>query len=312
MEVCLCSLKNQVFQDFEIIVVDNGSSDGSAGFIKKEYPEIVVECFKENRGFVRAVNRGIEMSEGEYIFLLNNDTELDKNCLFAADKFLEKNKDVAICATKMLYFDNHSVINDVGDNFSVYGIASQRDKGEVDKGQYNKQEEIFGACAGAAFYRREVFRKIGLFDEDFFAYLEDVDIAFRAQLAGFKCVFLPEAIVYHVDGGTSRKINNFSRFYTLRNSLYVIVKNMPMILLFKFFPYILLGQIRNFFMGIKHRCLGLIFCVYFDFLKNFLNLLRKRKDIQKNKIVSNKYLINIISRQYPFSVVKSIKEMLNK
>lgn len=244
--------------------------------------------------------------------MLNNDTELDKNCLSVANKFLDENKDVAICATKMLYFDNRSVINDVGDIFSVYGIASQRGKGELDGGQYNKQEEVFGACAGAAFYRQEVFKKIGLFDEDFFAYLEDVDISFRAQLAGFKCVFLPEAIVYHVDGGTSKKINNLSRFYTLRNALYVITKNIPLALIFKFFPYILLGQIRNFFMGAKHGCLRLVFGVYLEFFKNMFKFLKKRKKIQKNKVVSNKYLTGIISRQYPFSVVKSIKEMLNK
>lgn len=312
LAVCLGSLRSQSFKDIEVIIVDNGSTDGSIEFIKDNYPETIIEQFSNNKGFSAAVNKGIKKSKGDYIFLLNNDTEVDKNCLLVLNNILDKDKEIGFCAVKMLYFNNRSIINDAGDIFSIYGIAHQRGKSERDKGQYNKRELIFGACAGAAIYRRELFDKIGLFDEDFFAYLEDVDFSFRAQLLGFKCLYVPEAVVYHIDGGTSKKINNFSRFLTLRNSIYIIIKNFPLSPLIKFSPFLLASQVRNIFVGIKHKCFRLIIKVYLDFFKNLPVLLKKRKKIQKGKKIADKYLTSIMSKQYPFSIKKSFLEMIKR
>lgn len=302
---CLESLKKQTFQDFETIIIDNGSSDGSVEYIKNYYPEVIIEQFSENKGFSIAINKGIELSNGNYIFLLNNDTEVEKRCLQVLNRILDKRKDIGFCATKMLYFYDRNKINDCGDVFSIYGIAHQGGKGENNGWKYNKEELVFGACAGAAIYQKEVFNKIGTLDDIFFAYLEDIDLSFRAQLFGFKCLYIPEAIVYHIDGGTSKKIDNFSRFLTLRNSLYVITKNLPFLLIVILLPFLIIGQLRNIFMGIKHKCLKLIFFVYKDFFKNFQSLLKKRKYIQNNKKVGTFYILKILSKKYPFSILKS-------
>ena len=233
---CLKSIEKQSEGLYEIIVVDNGSSDDSqnicAGFDDLKFVEL-----KSNLGFSAAVNRGIKESSGEIIFLLNNDTELDINCLLNIKTFFDKYDKVDIMATKMLYFDARNIINDTSDIFSIYGLAHQRGKGEVDINQYGACERVFGACAGAAAYRKKVFVEVGLFDEDFFAYLEDIDFSFRANLLNKECWYNPAAVVYHVDGGTSKKMGAFSFFLNHRNAAFVILKNIPSLLLFKILPF---------------------------------------------------------------------------
>lgn len=311
LEVCLASLSRQSFTDFELVVVDNGSTDDSLALVNSRFPEANIYKFKENKGFSCAVNQGLKMASGEYLFLLNNDTELQVDCLKNINDFLDSRSDVSIVATKMIFFDNRKLLNDVGDVFSVYGIAHQRGKEELDNGQYDKIEAVFGACAGAAVYRRKLFEDIGFFDEDFFAYLEDVDLCFRAQIKGYKCFYLPSAVVYHVDGGTSKKIPNFSRFLTLRNGLYVVFKNFHWSLLFLLSPFLVLSQVRNIFVGIKHRCPFLIFKVYFDFFRNLPVLWKKRLLIQSGRRVSAKYLLGILSKKYPFSIKKSFHDFFS-
>ena len=309
LKVCLPSLLKQSYQNFGIIIVDNGSTDNSVEFIKKNYPQIKIYQFRENRGFCQAINAGINLASGEYIFLLNNDTEVEVNCLSELVKTANKNTAAGFFATKMIYFDRRDIINDTGDIFSIYGLAHQRGKEEIDQGRYDKEEYVFGACAGATLYRKSMLEEIGLLDEDFFAYLEDIDLSFRAQLAGYKCLYVPTAIVYHVDGGTSKKVDDLPRYHTLRNSLFVITKNLPITLIFLYLPFILLGQVRNFFIGLKHHCLKLILKVYLDYFKELPSLIKKRKEIQKDRVVSNFYLNSIISKKYPFSAIKSFKEM---
>ncbi len=305
---CLASLRQQNFQDFELIIVDNGSSDDSITIIKREFPEATIYNFTKNEGFSRAINQGISLSTGEYIFLLNNDTELDINCLKVLNNFLDNNPQAGFGATKMLFFNNHEIINNTGDIFSKYGLASKRGWQEKDNGQYNKPEPIFGACAGGAIYRKILFDEVGKFDEDFFAYLEDIDFSFRAQIRGYKCWYIPQAIVYHVDGGTSLKNKKNVDYLMVRNSLFVIFKNFPTSWLIMFSPFILLNQIKNILSGLKHHYLKLVFRGYGEFIKKLPKLYRKRKGIQKNCYVTKKYLLSIISKKYPFPIKKNIYE----
>ncbi len=165
---CLDSLKHQIFKDFELIIIDNASNDNSLIVVKDKIPETIIYSFEKNEGFAKAVNQGIKMAKGDYIFLLNNDTELETNCLNTLNNFLDQHPNISFCATKMLYFDNRKIIDIAGDILTIYGIAHKRGNGEMDSGQYDKGQSIFGACAGAAFYRRSLFEKIGYFDEDFF------------------------------------------------------------------------------------------------------------------------------------------------
>lgn len=312
LDVCLSSLARQVFSNFEVILVDNGSTDDSLVLAREKLPGIIVFEFSENKGFSCAVNKGISLASGEYIFLLNNDTQLKDDCLGNINNFLDNNPGVSVVAVKMIFFDNRRMINGAGDNFSIYGLAYQRGRGETDQGQYEKVEPVFGACAGAAAYRRQIFSDIGFFDESFFAYLEDVDFSFRAQMNGYKCYYLPSAVVYHLDGGTSKKNYNLSRFLVLRNALYVVFKNFPLPLLLILSPFLFLGQVRNIFIGIKHRCPGLIFRVYLDFFRHCPFLWHSRLLVQRRRSVSVKYLFSILSKKYPFSIKKSFYDFFGR
>lgn len=305
LKTSLNSLKGQTFKDFEIIVVDNGSTDGSIEFLQDNYPEVRIIRFSENRGFSAAVNAGIKEAKGEYIALLNNDAEVDPKWLEELVYALERYPEVGFCASKMVNYFNRSIIDTAGDGFSRYGIAFKRGSGKPDGPEYNKEEYVFGACGGAAIYRREVFDKIGLFDEDFFAYLEDVDLSFRAQLRGFKCLYVPTAIVYHMMGGTSGgKSYSVKRMAgKVANKLFVLIKDMPGTLILKnlffiFFAFIIEG--------------GLLFLSIFispaTFRKEVLRLRLMSKMFQKRKEIQNcvsdashKYIASLLNRGYPLN-----------
>jgi GT2 family glycosyltransferase len=310
LEVALRSLRIQNYTNFEVIVIDNGSNDNSVEFLENYFPEVNIIKLSKNYGFSFAVNRGIKAAKGEYILLLNNDVEIEKNCLQKLTDSAKRNKDIAIFACKMLYFNDRGIINDAGNFFSAYGYAIQRGNSEKDEGQYDVENYIFSACAGAAMYRRELFDKIGFFDEDFFAYLEDVDFGFRSQLAGYKSEFVPNAIVYHVEGGTSKRLNNFAILYNLRNNLFLITKNMPIGLLLLFSPFILIYQIRNMLVAIENRYFKKFIKIYFDYFKHFSALMEKRKIIQKSKKGSNYYIFKILSKKYPFSITRAISKRI--
>lgn len=311
LENCLSSLRQQTYRNYNVIIIDNGSSDGSVEYIRGEYPNInLIEC-KLNRGFAAAVNLGIKKAKGDYVFLLNNDTELENGCLKNLIETVRRT-DASILACKMLYYYNRQLINDAGDIYSIYGYAFQEGNHETSYKKFIKERYVFSACAGAALYKRELFDEIGFFDEDFFAYLEDVDFGFRAQLAGHKCLFVPSAVVYHVEGGTSKKLNNFAIYQNLRNNLFLITKNFPIALLIICFPFIFVYQIRNMLVAIEHKYFKTFLKIYSDYFVNFSNLMKKRKTVQRSKKVSNFYIYKILSKRYPFSIVKSLLKYMIK
>lgn len=231
---CLESLRRQTFHDFETVVVDNGSTDGSADFIHSDYPEVKLIPLDKNKGFAGGVNEGIRCTKGELVFLLNNDVVLDKNCLEELYKASMEFPSISFFATKMLFRNITGFINAVGDSFGVDGYARNIGIGEPDNGQYDRVREVFSACAGAALYRRSLFEEIGLFDEDFFLILEDIDLGFRAQLAGHRCYYIPTALVQHLHSASIVKHSSLQIYQTARNSLYVLAQNMPTILLVKY------------------------------------------------------------------------------
>lgn len=313
LECCLRSLECQTFRSFEVIVVDNGSDDNSVFFLEENFQNIKIIQLSRNFGFSVAVNRGIEAAIGDFIFLLNNDVEVKEDCLERLVDALEKYSHIPVFACKMFYFDVRDIINDAGDFFSAYGFAFQRGNKEKDVGQYDKEDYIFSACAGAALYRRDIFNDVGLFDEDFFAYIEDVDFGFRAQLFGYKSLFIPSAVVYHIDGGTSKRINNFALYFSLRNTLFLITKDFPIILLIIFSPLIILYQIRSFFVfGIRQGYMKLFLKSYFDYFKNLKQLIRKRRIIQRNRRVSSFYIFKVLSKKYPFSLLGTLVRFCRK
>jgi hypothetical protein len=225
LDDCLSSLERQTCQNFEVILVDNGSSDDSIAFARGKFPGVKIVDNGVNLGFAGGTNSGIREAQGEFIFTLNNDTIADPRMLEEIVRPMQSDQHVGVCGSKMLLSDGR--INSTAICISRSGAAWDRGMGEVDNGQYDKREEVFGACAGAALYRRSMLEEIGLFDEDFFLYSEDVDLAFRAQLAGWKCMYVPTAKVVHVHGGTTGPGSEMAVYYLNRNLIWYITKNFP-------------------------------------------------------------------------------------
>lgn len=292
------SLSLQTFRDFKVILVDNGSSDSSVDFTEKYYPDYTVIKLESNYGFSKAVNIGIIHSlkekDTEYIVLLNNDIEISNNFIEMGIKTFEEIKDAGFIAVKMLNFFERDKIDDTGDFIkSKGGSPVVRGRGEKDTGQYDKPEYVFGACAGAAFYRKELFLKEGMFDEDFFAYLEDVDLSFRFQLAGYKCYYNPKIICYHKRGETTKKFSGWETYYSEKNLVSLRLKNYPLEIYLKYSPLFFISRVRRFIKFFLYYPRGVFASAFKGYMKGLSEIpsaLRKRRKIQHNRKVSSEYI----------------------
>ncbi len=217
LRVCLDSLRRQTHPDFEVIVVDNGSTDESVVMVQEAYPEVRLLVLPENCGFVVACNRGAAMARGEVLVMLNNDTEAEPGWLEALCRALEAHPEAGAAASKLLLFDRRDTLHAAGDILGPGFMPANRGVWEVDRGQYDHERWVFGACGGAAAYRRQVWEQLGGFDERLFMYLEDVDLAWRMQRAGWRTLFVPEARVYHHLSATGG--GRLASYYVGRNTV---------------------------------------------------------------------------------------------
>ncbi len=227
MDKCLSHLVKQDYQDFQVIVVDNGSEDESANIplLYRDRLNISVICLGENCGFPKAVNEGIKASDGEYVILLNNDAYAGKHFVSELVRKMDSDERIFSAQALMLQYADRNKVDGAGDYFSAMGWAFARGK-DKDAKNYTSDREIFSSCAGAAIYRRAVFEEIGLFDESFFAYLEDMDVGYRARLKGYINVLAARAKVLHVGSGSSgSRHNSFKVKLSARNSFLVMYKN---------------------------------------------------------------------------------------
>jgi len=279
LDDCLSSLSRQTYRDFEVILVDNGSSDGSAGYVRERYPSVILVGTGKNLGFAGGTNAGICAAQGAFIFTLNNDTITDPHLLEEIIKPMQGDLCVGMCGAKMLLPDGR--IDSTAICLSRSGSAWDRGKGEPDRGQYDTAEEIFGPCAGAALYRRSMLDEIGLFDEDFFLYFEDVDLAFRGRLAGWKCWYVPSARVVHIYGGTAGIRSDIWSYYTNRNFVWYVVKNFPPRTLLLSSPWIIGRNCRAIPYILFHGRALTIIRAKISMIKGIPAMVRKRRDIQR-------------------------------
>lgn len=237
----LSGLECQTVRNFEVILVDNGSSDGSCAFVTSSYPWVHVIELPENFGFCKAVNEGIKASRAPYVLLLNNDIEVTPDFIEEMLAAIRRHKKAFSCAARMIQFHDRDRLDDAGNYYCALGWAYARGKGK-DIHTYEKEEKIFASCAGAAIYRRKIFEKIGYFDEEHFAYLEDMDVGYRARINGYENWYAPKAMVYHVGSGTSgSRYNHFKTRYSSRNNVYLIYKNMPLLQIILNLPFLIVG-----------------------------------------------------------------------
>jgi GT2 family glycosyltransferase len=225
---CLNSLRSQTFRDFEIILVDNGSQDGSPEYVQEHFREVKLVALLKNCGFAGGNNAGIRAASGDYIALLNNDTKVDPAWLTNLLKEAEANPSpVGMWASKIVSYDNPGIIDNVGLLMYPDGLGRGKGRLEVDRGQYDRPGEAFFPSGCAGLYRREMLNEIGLFDEAFFAYADDVDLGLRARLAGWQCVYVPSAKVYHKYSASSSAHSPFKAFLVERNRIWVLLKYYP-------------------------------------------------------------------------------------
>lgn len=243
LDDCLNALRRQTYSNHEVILVDNGSSDGSQAYIRDNFPEVCLLELGENQGFTGACNAGYIEAQGDIICLLNNDTEADENWLAEIVAAFEQYPQAGIVAGKLLLFDQRDRFHAAGDYYRVDGVPGNRGVWELDQGQYNRAEPVFSACGGAAAYRRRMVEEVGFLDNAFFFSCEDVDLAWRAHLAGWLVHYAPTAVVFH-KLKASEGSGATSSFYDGRNFLYVIWKNYPASLLKRYWPAILKAQLR--------------------------------------------------------------------
>jgi GT2 family glycosyltransferase len=225
---CLDSLRKQSLRP-HVIVVDNNSADDSVGLVEKEYPEAELIKHSENKGYAGGVNPGFKRAielKAKYVAAFNNDAVADKDWLKSLVECLDKKPEAGAAACKLLTADGKK-IDSTGDYYTVWGLPYPRGRGETDLDKYDDQTDVFAASGGASLYRVKMLEQIGLLDEDFFAYYEDVDLSFRAQLAGWKVAYVPSAIAYHQISATSRKIKGFAAYQTMKNLQLLWYKNVP-------------------------------------------------------------------------------------
>lgn len=297
---CLDSLMIQSLKP-HIIVVDNGSIDGSIDFITKHYPEVDLIKHLSNRGFAGGINPGfqkaIEMN-AKYVATFNNDAVADRDWLKKLTQCLDAQDQVGIATCKLLSADGKR-LDSTGEFYTEWGLPYSRGRGETDITKYDAEIEIFAASGGASLYRVHMLEKIGLFDEDFFAYYEDVDLSFRAQLSGWRIVYVPSSVVYHQIGGTSKKLQGFTTYQTMKNQPLLLYKNVPKQYLFRVGWRFTIVHVLFFCRAIS-RGQGWP-ALKGDLIGTWLLVtgVKKRRAIQRARVVSDAYIWKALVHDLP-------------
>jgi len=300
LTACFDSLRNQAYQPNSIILVDNGSIDDSVEHVKRHYPEVKIIALSNNLGFCKANNIAIKSIDSKYIALLNNDTVAHPMWLKNLVQALESNPKAGFAASKMLLYKNPNIIDRAGDAYTRAGTGFLRGRGLPALNNYDRLEWVFGACAGAAMYRSDIFNDIGVFDEDFFLLYEDVDLSFRAQLKGYKCLYVPDAIVYHKVSSSIGWDSPISIYYSHRNLEWVYIHNMPGGLIPRTITNHMLYNFCSFFYFLLIGKANVFLKAKLDALKGFKTAISKRKAIQRVKCAEDEYLLNLFRKESLF------------
>ena len=320
---CLSSVENQDYDNYKIIFVDNGSKDKSVEFVKEKFPKVEIISLNKNTGFAKANNIGMHKafkdSEVEYVAILNNDAMVEKNWLSEMVKVIERDKKIGSVAPKIKKYYKRNIIDSVGNAIHLDGGGVSNHINKIDNGQFDNINEIFGPSGCAALYSKKMLKDVEInnefFDNDFFAYFEDIDLNWRAKLRDWKCLFVPNAVVYHKHSETTGLYSPFKAFYTHRNRYFVVIKNYPLSfwpkaifsLLFRYF-YSIFGVAKN--KGPSARLMEktsflsvakILVKGWCDVIKYFPPMLKKRRIIQRSKKSSsadvkewfNKYKANL-------------------
>ncbi len=294
---CLTDVSLQTFQDFEVIIVDNGSTDDAIAGLEKKYPKLnlKVERLRSNQGFTFANNLGARLARGKWLILLNADAFPEPNWLAELISASDAHKEITSFSSRQILVDNPKVLDGAGDAYHVSGFAWRVELGYPSEQYGLIQAEIFSPCAAAAMYLRKAFLEVGGFDEDFFSYFEDVDLGFRLQLRGYRSLYVSEAVVHHVGSATFGVRSDFAFYHTHRNLVWTFVKNMPSFILWRYLP--------------AHLVLNLVYVIYYTLRGRGKILWQAKMDAIKGlaKVIAKRQKTND-SRTAELNRLKSVME----
>jgi len=295
LPACLDALRRQTFNDRETIVVDNGSTDGSLALVAERYPDVQVIALAHNLGYAGGCNAGLRAAQGEVLAILNNDTEVTPTWLAELLIALERHPDAGMATPKVLLWDDRTRLHTTGDYVRTNGIPDSRGVWQRDEGQFDDQTYVFGAAGVAPAYRRKMLDDIGLFDASFKSYCEDVDLSWRAQLAGYRCVYSPHSVLYHKVSATGK--GTVRSYYVARNTIWTLVKNLPVELWHRHRDEIMIAQwerLRNALVAWRGEAARATIRGQLASLVGLRGVLRKRADVQAQRRVDTTYLESLL------------------
>jgi len=287
LDAVLASLREQTFRDYRVVVVDDASSDDTVAWMSAHRPDVEVVVHPHNRGVTAALNSCLRAGSSELVALLNNDVELDPDCLAELVAALDRHPHAGVACPKLLDFHRRELLDGAGDLYTWGGEANRRGQGLPAAGRYDQAQEIFSACGAVAVYRRAALEQVGLFDESLFANYEDVDWCFRAQLAGWGCRYVPSAVAYHMGSATLGKgASDFALYQNWRNAIWVAAKNYPAAALVRHAPELAFVQLRNLAIALRRGRGRLWLKVWRDALAGMPAVLRERRRVQHTRVRS--------------------------
>lgn len=303
---CLASLRNQSLEDFEAIVVDDASSDGSSQAIQGSIPKARLILLRTHSGFASACNQGIQASRGRYVALLNDDATPEPAWAASLVGFLDAHPLTGFCASKVVLHTAPNVVDSCGDFYAREGVAGKI--GHLESAErFDRPQEVFAAAASASVYRRELLQEVGGFDEDFFLVHEDIDLSFRARLLGYTCHYVPSAIVRHRVSHTIGYRSPQAEYYASRNQEFVFFKNMPGPLLRKYFALHLMANGLQFASHAARGRAGPWLRGKRDALRDRSKVLAKRKQVQQEARVSPDRIDRILERGWPRDALRRLR-----
>ena len=310
---CFASLENLDYprDKFEVIIVDNASTDGSVQYVRENYPLVNILQLDKNYGFCKPNNDGVKIASGEYVVFLNNDTAVTKEWLFELVKGVLSEEQIASCASKMLYYDRRNVINTAGGKITIIGGGIYKGYGDKDSPEYSKLEYTGFGCGAGVLVKKKLFQCVGGFDEDYFASCEENDLGWKLWLYGYKVLYVPTAVMYHKESGTfgSRStMESIKVYFITRNRLYNIIKNLEaqnvIRALFISLGFNLYRSLRYLVKG-NFTSIKSIATAHLDFVKNLRRMLAKRRVVQNNRKLSDRQL-------YKLGVIATLKESISE
>lgn len=295
---CLDTLSTQTNKDFEIIIIDNGSTDQEYLGLEGEYPglKLTIKKLNENLGFAVANNIGARLARGKYLALLNADAFPEPDWLEQLLKATKDNPDFTFFASRQIQANTPELLDGTGDAYHVSGLAWRQNYNRPAVENGAQPSEVFSACAAAALYARDDFLKVGGFDEDYFSYFEDVDLSFRLRLTGGRCLYVPQAVVHHVGSASTGNDSDFSIYHGYRNLVWTFFKDMPTPLFWMYLPRHILMIVYKSAVFLIRRNRNIILKSQVDAFLALPAVLRKRKKIQQMRTVSSRQIQRVMTK----------------